>query len=295
MRCGRVHGDDVNGGVRLGVIGEHVQHAEVSEQRRPVGACFDRHPQALPDGHERARPTSSTSVNGLDDAVWRLPASPPNNLFTALTSQPARTGTPVNDVLYAAHTGNRHVQLPGLTARARAGPQPGDIVLPGGLYIASRERGLAENTLPTRSRGSRIRRTFDEAELGDWVDEIAHRDPDKLADIRERAETLGPALGVTDDNARVVARQIGAAIGTQQIRTGSAVLTARQTRAPYDQERIARSDDLGEALRRSSPRHHPVDQRNRPRPRVLPVLRGVLLELHRTNRVRGRRRSRHRV
>ena len=146
-----------------------------------------------------------------------------------ITDRSARTGTPVNDVLYAAHTGNRNVRLPGLTidARAGAGPQPGDIALPGGLYIASRERGLAENTLPTRSRGSRIRRTFDEAELGDWVDEIAHRDPDKLADIRERAETLGPALGVTDDNARVVARQIGAAIGTQQIRTGSAVLTAR--------------------------------------------------------------------
>ena len=182
-----------------------------------------------------------------------------------ITDRSARTGAPVDGTLYVAHSAsNRRIELPGLTIEARtgAGPQPGDIALPSGLHSASRERGLAENTTHTRSRGGRVRRTFNESELGDWVDEIARRDPDKLAVIRDRAEELAPALGITPSGIRVVSRQIGAAIGTQRVTTGSSALTARQTRAPYDQERIARFDRLRNALSHSAPQHHPFDHRN---------------------------------
>ncbi len=184
-----------------------------------------------------------------------------------ITDRSARTGQPVDDTLYLAHTTTRRISLPGLTIDTRAGAvaQPGDIPTPGGLYLASRERGLAENSTLSRARGGRPGRTLTESELGDWVDELASRDPEKLAGIRERAEALAPALGVNNDHLRTVARQIGAAIGTQQVPTASAALSSRQARVPYDQERIARLDVLRDALRKSAPQHHPIDARNRER------------------------------
>lgn len=56
------------------------------------------------------------------------------------------------------------------------GLQPGDIAYPGGLHLASRQRGLAENCLPSRTRGGEVRRTLDEAELGDWIDYVFRQD-----------------------------------------------------------------------------------------------------------------------
>jgi hypothetical protein len=122
-----------------------------------------------------------------------------------ITDRSAVTGGPVEGRLYLSHDGrNREVALPGLTvlARAGAGPLDDDIALPGGLYQASKGRGLAENTRPSRSRNGHVRRTLDEAELGDWVDRLCQVDgPDRLFRYREEAEQVAEAVGAPEVSA----------------------------------------------------------------------------------------------
>jgi hypothetical protein len=92
-----------------------------------------------------------------------------------ITDRSAPTGGPVDGVLYLAHEGrNREIELPGITVSARrgAGPIDGDAALPGGLYLASKGRALAENTRPSRARRRPVPRTLSEEELGDWVDRL---------------------------------------------------------------------------------------------------------------------------
>jgi hypothetical protein len=179
-----------------------------------------------------------------------------------ITDRSVLTGGPVGGVLYLAHEGRgREARLPGMTALARtgAGPLDGDIALPGGLYQASKGRGLAENTRPSRSRGGRIRRTLDFAELGDWIDRLCQIDgAQRLAGYREKAEQIAEAVGAPREDVRKLSQMIGAALGTQQVRTPSRALTARQAALPYDQERIRRFGRLITSLRESAPQNRPV-------------------------------------
>lgn len=179
-----------------------------------------------------------------------------------ITDRSAMTGGPVDGVLYLAHKGrDREVELPGLTVTARAGTGPldGDIALPGGLYQASKGRALAENTRPSRSRGGRIRRALDAAELGDWVDRLCQLDgPQRLSEYRDHAEQVADAVGAPERAVKVLSRMVGAALGTQQLATSAKALTARQTLLPFDQDRVRLFARLIDGLRESAPQNRPV-------------------------------------
>jgi hypothetical protein len=80
------------------------------------------------------------------------------------------------------------------------------------------------------------------------------------------AESVGaPAEGV-----RRLSQVIGSAIGTNQVRTASRALAARQAALPYDQDRIHRFNRLIAGLRGSAPQNRPVQDLRDPRYRYLP-------------------------
>ena len=191
-----------------------------------------------------------------------------------ITDRSARTGGPAGGTLYLSHEGRvREVNLPGMAVLARpgAGPLDGDVLLPGGLYQASKPRALAENTRPSRSRDGRVRRTLDWTELGDWIDQLCQVDgPERLSQYRDKAEQIAAAVGAPDDGLKRLSQMIGAALGTQQVRTASKALAARQALLPYDQDRIRRFERLIVGLRESAPQNRPVRDILDPRYRYLP-------------------------
>ena len=186
-----------------------------------------------------------------------------------ITDRSTITGGPVDGVLYLAHKGrSREVELPGMTVTARTGTGPldGDVALPGGLYQASKGRAMAENTRPSRSRGGRVRRTLDVAELGDWIDRLCQIDgAQRLAEYREQAERVANAVGAPEVAVKILSQMVGAALGTQQVATSSKALTARQASLPYDQDRMRLFGRLVDGLRESAPQNRPVrDPRDPP-------------------------------
>ncbi len=193
-----------------------------------------------------------------------------------ITDRSARTGGPVDGVLYLAHTATRDrtVQLPGLTITARRGglpPQPDDIALPDGLWIASRGRSLADNARESRARSIELPRTLRDDELADWIDDLARIDgPERLVQYRQRLEELAGPTGSSPRKVALIAQAVGAALGTQTVRTRSRALRARQNGRPYDRSRIDRFDILAEALLRATPQYLPLDERNPNRYRYEP-------------------------
>jgi hypothetical protein len=191
-----------------------------------------------------------------------------------ITDRSAVTGGVVDGVLYLAHPGRpRDTEMPGLTVRARAGagPLPGDVTLPGGLYQASKPRALAENTRASRARVGQVRRTLDDTELADWIDRLAMIDGEvKLTGYREGAEALAEQVGATADGVQLMSRLVGAALGTQQAETGSAALAARQSGLPYDRDRMRLFGVLIDGLRRASPQNRSVRDPTDDRWRHLP-------------------------
>ncbi len=181
---------------------------------------------------------------------------------SVITDRSAPTGAPVDGTLYLAREGAaRDIALPGLLIRVRsgAGPQPDDIPLPGGLFLASRPRGLAENCLESRARRHAVPRTLSEAELGDWVDRLCRNEgPERLVDYGRRAEALGPVLGVPPSRLQRVRAQIGIALRTGDTPTESRHLADRHAGHPVDQARIARFGLLIDALRHAEPQSRPA-------------------------------------
>lgn len=179
-----------------------------------------------------------------------------------ITDRSAPVGGPVDGFLYLARDGrDREVALPGLTLLARpgAGPLEGDVPLPGGLHQASKGRALVENTRASRARGGRRRRTLDESELGDWVDRLCQLDGEKrLAQYREHAERIAPALGAPEHGVTLLRQMIGAALGTQRVDTASRALSTRQLGQPHDQDRWRLFSTLIDALHASSPQNRSV-------------------------------------
>lgn len=117
----------------------------------------------------------------------------------------------------------------------------------------------------------RVRRTLDEAELGDWVDRLCQiGGEDRLARYRAQAEQFADAVGAPSSGIQSLLRMIGAALGTQQTATRSKALTARQARLPYDHDRLSRFDRLITALRASAPQNRPVTDAHDARYRHLP-------------------------
>ncbi|MGH3347418.1 MAG: Fic family protein [Nocardioides sp.] len=183
---------------------------------------------------------------------------------SVITDRSAPTAGPVEDVLYLARSEAgrpREVRLPGLTIRARhgAGPQSDDIPLPGGIWLASPARGLAENCLESRARAGAAPRTLTEAELGDWVDRLCRNEGEpRLAKYRERAEELAPTLGIAPERLKRVRDLVGVALGAKQIETGSSALAERRRGNPVDQDRVARFEILVDALRAAAPQSRPA-------------------------------------
>ncbi len=177
-----------------------------------------------------------------------------------VTDRSAPRSGPVDGVLYLAHDRReRDVRLPGLriTARRGAPPQPGDVALPSGLHLASRVRGLAENAMPSRARRGSIPRRLTAYELGEWIDQICRLDGEEILDqLRDRARSLAPILGVTDEAFHSLDNLIGAALGTRDARSLPPSLHARRYLKPYDPARTERFDLLAAALRSSSPQAH---------------------------------------
>ena len=192
-----------------------------------------------------------------------------------ITDRSARTGAPVDGVLYLTHDARpRDLKLPGLKVRARRGarPQPGDAPYPGGLHLASKARGLAENCLPSRSRGVNRRRTFDERELGDWIDYIRQNEgAEEIRSYRHAADAMADRLGVSPDGLATIKSLIGVALGTQEgENTKSRALASRRAGRPIDQVRIRKLETLADALSRSAPQSRPVDTSDPERYRYLP-------------------------
>ena len=107
--------------------------------------------------------------------------------------------------------------------------------------------------------------------MGDWIDRICQIDGDaKLSRYREDAVRLAEVVGASPDRVASLSRMIGAALGTQEIKTGSKALTARQARLPYDQGRPRLFGTLIDALRESAPQNRPVPDKAADRYQHLP-------------------------
>ena len=211
---------------------------------------------------------TTDTARSPEDVVRRNWSVIAGRLFpeATVTDRSAPRYGPVDGVLYLAHDRrDRVVALPGLTISARRGapPQPGDIEIPGGLHLASKARGTAENAVPSRSRDGRPARRLTRAELGDWIDHLCqHGGERELNAIRDQSRQLAEVLGVPATAITDIDAMIGAALGTKEAGDLSRSLQARRYGRPYDQVRIKLFDVLGRALHESPPQSVPAKQGN---------------------------------
>ncbi|HLJ99675.1 MAG TPA: Fic family protein [Streptosporangiaceae bacterium] len=94
--------------------------------------------------------------------------------------------------------------------------------------------------------------------------------PERLARYREQAEQVADAVGTRQGEIKALSRLIGAALGSQQVRTSSRALAARQTSLPFDQDRLRLFAQLAGSLRESAPQSRPVPGPEDPRYAHLP-------------------------
>ncbi|MGI8938623.1 MAG: Fic family protein [Iamia sp.] len=173
-------------------------------------------------------------------AARRFPGS-------VVTDRSAPRAGPVDGVLYLSGPRGAMAELPGLTIVSRKGPGPasGDIELPVPVALASRARGLLDNTRSSRQGRRHPRATLGPAELADWVDHLFAMDGvEAMVRLRADVQALVTELGVDGERARRVDELIGAALGTREAPSGAGALAARARGLPYDQDRVARFDVL---------------------------------------------------
>jgi hypothetical protein len=211
---------------------------------------------------------TTDTTRSPEDIVRRRWLDIAGHLFpgATITDRSAPRSGPVDGVLYLAHDRrDREVELPGLriTARRGASAQPDDIALPTGLHLASQARGLAENAMSSRARQGSVPRRLNRNELGEWIDRICRLDgEEKLNQLRDRARSLAPTLGVTDQAFNTVDTLIGVALGTRDAPNLPPSLHARRYLKPYDPARADRFELLAAALRSSSPQAHSARSSN---------------------------------
>jgi fido (protein-threonine AMPylation protein) len=178
-----------------------------------------------------------------------------------ITDKSVRTAGPVDGYLWLAHDArDRDLDLPGIKVIARrgAGPQPGDIAMPGGLHLASTWRALSENAAESRSRQGRPRRTMELIELDGWIEHLCAQDgEERLRRYRRDAESLASVLGVPQKRIDLLGERIGLALGTADVPTANQALAARGRGAPFDPSCIERCDLLVAALSDSAPQSRP--------------------------------------
>ena len=162
--------------------------------------------------------------------------------------------------LYVSHpTRRRPLILPGLTVESRLGPGPieGDVPITDGLWAASPQRWILDNTRHSRDRGTG-RRTFDDHELATAVDHLASIAEGRLGNVRDAMEQIADHAGAGVDAARADAL-LGAAMGTRpDVASASEALTSRQRGRPVDWSRIALFDRAAEELAAGPSVEHPV-------------------------------------
>ncbi len=190
-------------------------------------------------------PASVVRRNWVPITARRFPGA-------VVTDRSARRGAPDPDGnLFVAAAAVGRLALPGLVVVARGGSLAvdGDLPLGDGLFIASRARALAENTIPSRRVRDRPARTLTEAELGDWIDQLTATDGEaRLTTWREEAHRLAGDLGVGSAGLAMLDRLVGAALGTRPAPVGASALGARRRGLPFDQARVATFDALVDAL-----------------------------------------------
>jgi Fic/DOC family len=146
---------------------------------------------------------------------------------------------PVNGYLFISHPSGRELDLPGLTVvpRAGLGPQGGDTPIGHGVFKASEQRALVENTTPSRARNGRPARTLSMVELHNEIVRLSQSrtrvQNDRVVEAaREFARTHGRA-----EDAENIATYFTAARGECAVDTPSSAMRAAVAGRPYDQRR----------------------------------------------------------
>jgi hypothetical protein len=162
---------------------------------------------------------------------------------SALEAGPTATGK-----LFLTGPYRRRLALPGVTLviDKGLGPQTDDIALPtpfGPAWRASECRAFLENLAPSRG-ATPSRRTLGAGAVEARLERILARDgATALNAIRDRANALGPRLGLAAEAARLDA-VIGALLGTREAVLADPAAQARVQGHPFDPARI----DLFQAL-----------------------------------------------
>lgn len=158
-------------------------------------------------------------------------------------------GKPGNDTVHLVGTYRRTVRLPGLTVQVWKGapPQATDMAMQSrAFFFPSEERLLLENLTPSRGANAKTA-GIAEVELR-LLAICGARGETTLAELRERARALAPALGLVDEF-NILDSLVGSILNSRP-----SVLTTKQGLAllaglPYDAGRLELFEILAEQLR----------------------------------------------
>jgi len=158
-------------------------------------------------------------------------------------------GQPEGGVIHLSAHSTRTVELPGLTVMLWKGPPPaaGDAPMLGReLYFPSLARLLLENLQP--SRGPQRRSAGREAVEQRLLDTCNARGEEALAQLREQARQLAPALHMQAEF-NVLDELIGGILGTRASSLTTPEGRAQTAPMPYDAQRLALFAHLAAQLR----------------------------------------------
>ena len=164
---------------------------------------------------------------------------------TAMEARPADDGS-----VFVTSGYRRVLSLPGLelVSVKGSGPVEGDAPFIGNLFMASRERFLLENLLPTKAKG-RVTRSAGKKAVEDKLTTILRVKGDtELNLIRDRARKIAPSLEM-DREFAVLDGMIGALLRTRpaaNLTTSAAIAYANGE--PYDTARVERFEVLRRTL-----------------------------------------------
>jgi len=174
-----------------------------------------------------------------------------------ITGRSAFTGQPADGYLFVSHARERPLILPGLTVVARKGlpAQSGDTELAQGVYLASDERALIDNTVPTRRRGAVPSATLARDELHDRVVKlVTTRTGERIDRLLTSVQDYGLRTGAIS-GAEDVAVFFEAARGERPtVESGSRAMQAAQHGRTFDTNRAARFRALAEELSGLAPK-----------------------------------------
>lgn len=164
---------------------------------------------------------------------------------TALELQPARDGS-----VFLTGPYSRRVRLPGIMVRVVRGPGAieADVRFANALWLPSQARAFLENLKPARRR-SGAPPVLPRPELEDRLERLLRvAGEGKVNGLRDAAKRVAPALGLTDELARLDAI-IGKLLGSRTGRLSGAAAVARAAGLPYDADRLPLFDALLRELR----------------------------------------------